>query len=65
VIVLEKRSNKKWIFKGNTVEEAIQNGLSALGVSREDVNIKVVNEEQRGLFGMEGADQAKIIITMK
>ena len=62
---MEKRSNKKWIFKGNTVEEAIQNGLSALGVSREDVNIKVVNEEQRGLFGMEGADQAKIIITMK
>lgn len=62
---MEKRSTKKWIFQGNTVEEAIQNGLSELGVSREDVNIKVVNEEQRGLFGMGGVDQAKIIITMK
>ncbi|HRZ39540.1 MAG TPA: Jag N-terminal domain-containing protein [Candidatus Omnitrophota bacterium] len=64
-MISERSTRKKWIFEGNTVEDAIQNGLKELGLSKEDVNIKVVNEEKRGLFGMEGADRAKIIITKK
>ncbi len=62
---MEKNLRKKWLFEGNTVEEAIQKGLKETGFSKEDVDIKVVNEEQKGLFGMEGANPAKIIIVKK
>ena len=50
---------------GSTVEEAINKALSILKVSKEDVIIKVVCEEKKGLFGMEGAKPAKIKVTLK
>lgn len=51
--------------EGKTVEDAITKALTLLGVSREHVTIKVLCEEQKGLFGMEGAKPAKIKITLK
>ena len=62
---MENGSEKKWIFEAGTVEEAIEKALSKLGRSREDINVKVVCEEKRGLFGMEGATLAKIAVTLK
>jgi spoIIIJ-associated protein len=56
---------KSYEFDGGTVEEAIKNALSVLKVSRETINVKVLSEEQRGLFGMEGAKPAKIMVTIK
>lgn len=50
--------------EGGTVEEAIQKALEILKVSRKDIKIKVVSEEQKGLFGMDGAKPAKIIVTI-
>ncbi|MFH1360752.1 MAG: Jag N-terminal domain-containing protein [Candidatus Omnitrophota bacterium] len=50
--------------EGSTVEEAIQKGLSVLKTTRDKVSVKVVCEEQKGLFGMEGAKQAKVIISL-
>ena len=47
-------------FEGGTVEEAIEKAEKAFGVSRETLTIKVVCEEQKGLFGMRGAKLAKI-----
>jgi spoIIIJ-associated protein len=47
-------------FEGGTVEEAIEKAEKSLGVSRETLEIKVVCEEKRGLFGMSGAKLAKI-----
>lgn len=47
-------------FEGGTVEEAIEKAEKSLGVSRETLEIKVVCEEKRGLFGMRGAKAAKI-----
>lgn len=51
--------------EGSTVEEAIKKALEFLKVSREEVNIKVVCEEKKGLFGMEGAKPAKIKVSLK
>ena len=51
--------------KGATAKEAIEKGLEKLGVSRDKVEVKVLSEENRGLFGMKGARQAKVRITLK
>jgi spoIIIJ-associated protein len=56
---------KDYEFEGGTVEEAIMNALNALKVSRETIKVKVLSEEQRGLFGMEGAKPAKIRVIIK
>lgn len=52
-------------FEGATVEEAIKKALDKLGVSREEINVKIVCEEQKGLFGMEGMKLAKIKVNLK
>lgn len=51
--------------EGSTVEDAIKKALDVLGVTRDEINVKVVCEEKRGLFGMEGAKTAKIKVTLK
>ncbi|MDP8211917.1 MAG: Jag N-terminal domain-containing protein [Candidatus Zapsychrus exili] len=51
--------------EGSTVEEAIGKALGILNVSREDIVVKIVCEEQKGLFGMEGAKLAKIKVALK
>ena len=51
--------------EGATVEDAIKKALELLHAKREEVKVKVVSEEQKGLFGMEGAKLAKIKATLK
>ena len=51
--------------EGSTVEDAINKALAQLNVQREAITVKVVCEEQRGLFGMKGASPAKIKVTLK
>ncbi len=51
--------------EGNTVEDAIKKALQLLNVSRNEVKIRVVCEEKKGLFGMEGEKPAKIKVTFK
>ena len=46
-------------------EDAINKALELLNVSREEVTIKVVAEEQKGLFGMEGVKPAKVKVFRK
>ena len=52
-------------FEGGTVEEAINKALKELNVSRDEILVKVVSEEKRGLFGMEGEKPAKIKVSLK
>ena len=52
-------------FEGNTLDEAIKKAVVALGLPKNKLNIKVVCEEKRGLFGMQGAKSAKIKVTVK
>ena len=46
-------------------KEAIKKALDLLQVSRNEINVKVVCEEKKGLFGMEGAKTAKIKVSLK
>jgi spoIIIJ-associated protein len=47
-----------------SVEEALAQGLSELGLTENDVDIEVLDEGSRGLFGI-GSRQARIRITIK
>ncbi len=51
--------------EGTTVDDAIRKALDLLNVSRDDVDVKVVCEEKKGLFGMEGAKPAKIKVSLR
>ncbi len=45
-------------------EEAINKGLNALGVSREEVDIEILDNGSKGIFGI-GARQARVRLTVK
>jgi spoIIIJ-associated protein len=63
---IEKRKLPKNVeIEGGTVEEAIKKALEMFNVSRDQIVVKVVCEEKRGLFGMEGAKPAKIKVSFK
>jgi spoIIIJ-associated protein len=47
-----------------TINEAIENGLAELGLSREAVEIEILDEGSRGLFGL-GAHQARVRLIVK
>ena len=48
---------------GRDVEEAIAHGLADLGKTRDEVEIEVVSEGSRGLFGL-GAEEARVQISV-
>ncbi len=63
---MDRHRKKKSIeIEGLNVEDAIKKALEVLKVSREDILVKVVCEEKKGLFGMEGAKPAKIRVVVK
>jgi len=50
-----------WIEKtGRTVEEAVESALRELDLGRDQVEVEVVEEPQKGLFGLLGAREAKV-----
>jgi len=59
------KAKKSVEIEGSDVEDAINKALIKLKVSRENISVKVVSEEQKGLFGMQGAKPAKIIVSVK
>jgi spoIIIJ-associated protein len=52
-------------FEGADVEDAIEKAVKHFSAPREMLNIKIVCEEKKGLFGMEGAKPAKIKVSKK
>lgn len=50
--------------EGKTPAEAIKKALFILRVERNKVKVQILSEEQRGLFGMEGARPAKVRVTL-
>lgn len=60
-----RRSKNSIEVEGATVEEAIKKAAEILNVSRDEISLKVVCEEKRGLFGMEGEKPAKIRVSLK
>ena len=59
------RKTKSIEIEGPTTKEAIKKALRFLNVPRDSVIIKVLCEEKKGLFGMEGAKPAKVKVTLK
>lgn len=51
--------------EGVSTRAAIKKALELLGVTRDRVEIKVLSEEEKGLFGMKGGRQSKIRVTLK
>jgi len=58
----EKRASLEVIAP--TVDEAVEKGLSDLGLSRDAVELEILDEGGRGLFGL-GSRQARIRLTIK
>lgn len=50
--------------EGKTPTEAIEKALVLLKALRSEVRIRILSEEQRGLFGMEGSKPAKVKVTL-
>lgn len=51
--------------EGRNVESAIKKALKDLKAKREEVEIKVLCEEEKGLFGMDGAKPARVRASLK
>jgi len=52
-------------FTGKTVESAIEKGLKSLGISNDEADIKILDEGKAGLFGLRGAQSARVRIMPK
>lgn len=50
---------------GKTVDEALQAGLAELGLPLERVDVEVLEEASKGLFGLIGGKPARVRITVK
>ena len=51
--------------EAKTVELAIKEALGKLHATEKEVTIKVLKEEQKGLFGMQGAEPAKVRVALE
>ncbi len=60
-----RKVNKSVEIEASTTEEAIDAALKHLGVKKDQVSVRVLSEEQRGLFGMRGAKPVKVRVTIK
>ena len=57
--------NKTYIFEGNTTNEAIEKGLKELKVSKNQVEIKVLEENKRSFFSILAPRIVKVEISLK
>lgn len=61
----KKKVIKEIEVEAITVDDAIRKALRELKAKKQEVKIEVINEERKGLFGMKGAELAKIRVTLK
>ncbi len=51
--------------RGRTVDDALKSALRHLGVEREDVDVRVIDEGKQGFLGMFGSRDARIFVGLK
>ena len=56
---------KELEISGKNIEDAISLGLKQLNCTKEDVDIKILDEGTKGLFGLMGSKPAKVLLTLK
>lgn len=49
---------------GQNVEEAVKSALAQLQTTRDRINIEVLDEGKKGLFGIFGSRQAEVVVTL-
>ncbi|ASR49743.1 protein jag [Paenibacillus kribbensis] len=54
----------KVVTSGKTVEDAVKQGLSQMGVSRERVTVNVLEQPSKGFLGWLGVKKAKVELTL-
>lgn len=54
---------KETVKKGKTVDDAVEAALAELGVGKDDVEITVLTEGNKGLFGL-GSKEAEVKVTV-
>lgn len=54
----------KVVATGKTIEEAVQRGLTQLGVQKDRVTVNVLEQPSRGFLGLIGAKDAKVELTL-
>jgi len=47
-------------MKGKSVDEAVESALQVLGLKKEEVDIKIINEAEGGVLGVFGAKEAEV-----
>ncbi len=52
-------------MKGKTVDEAVSMALQVLGKTREEVDVKVINEAEGGMLGVFGGKEAEVEVSLK
>ncbi len=52
-------------IEARTAQEAIKIALGKLGLKKSEVDIKVLREENKGLFSMQGSTLAKVKVQKK
>lgn len=50
---------------GKTVDDAVSQALKDLGASREEVEVTVLDEPSKGIFGIFGAKMARVMVSLK
>jgi len=51
--------------EGKSAKEAIEIALKKLRARKDEVEVKILREEHKGLFGMEGSESAKVKVILK
>ncbi|WP_159888111.1 RNA-binding cell elongation regulator Jag/EloR [Paenibacillus puerhi] len=51
---------KKIVVTGKTIEDAVRSGLLQLGTTEDRVNVQVLEQPSKGLFGLIGVKNAKV-----
>ncbi|MFC5469418.1 RNA-binding cell elongation regulator Jag/EloR [Cohnella suwonensis] len=51
---------KMLVASGKTIEEAVRSGLARMGAKEDRVNITVLEQPSKGLFGLIGAREARV-----
>src|SRR3712207_8903489 len=52
-------------MSGKTVDEAVEKALTELNVTKDKVEIKVIDEGSKGIFGIFKTKDAKVHVTIK
>lgn len=52
-------------MKGRNVEEAVEAALAVLGVSKNEVDVKIISEGKAGVLGVIGTEEAEVEVVAK